>query len=72
MTIHKVGHFPADNTHAYCAYAPCRKLSLRSSFMMMGVLIRVAIYPFARYISRLDCSPAIKLTQQNGSRVASM
>ena len=36
--------FPADNTHAHCAYAnsqkfamdaPCRKLSLRSSFMMM-------------------------------------
>ena len=36
--------FPADSTHAHCAYAsspkfamdaPCRKLSLRSSFMMM-------------------------------------
>ena len=36
--------FPADNTHAHCAYAssprfamdaPCRKLSLCSSFMMM-------------------------------------
>ena len=36
--------FPADNTHAHCAYAssprfamdaPCLKLSLRSSFMMM-------------------------------------
>ena len=36
--------FPADNTHAHCAYAssprfamdaPCRKLSLPSSFMMM-------------------------------------
>ena len=36
--------FPADNTHALCGYAnsprfamdaPCRKLSLRSSFMMM-------------------------------------
>ena len=44
MAIHLVGHFPADNTHAHCAYAsspnfamdaPCRKLSLRSSFMMM-------------------------------------
>ena len=42
-SIHKVGHFPADNTHAHCAYASllqgsrecdaralCRKLSLRS------------------------------------------
>ena len=36
--------FPADSTHAHCAYAsspkfamdaPCRKLSLRSSFMIM-------------------------------------
>ena len=36
--------FHVDNTHAHCAYAssprfamdaPCRKLSLRSSFMMM-------------------------------------
>ena len=36
--------FPADNTHAHCAYASsprfamdakCHKLSLRSSFMMM-------------------------------------
>ena len=36
--------FPVDNTHAHCAYtssprfamdASCRKLSLRSSFMMM-------------------------------------
>ena len=36
--------FPADNTHAHCAYAssprfamdaPCRKLSLHSSCMMM-------------------------------------
>ena len=36
--------FPADNTHAHCAYAsspkfvmdaPCRKLSLHSSSMMM-------------------------------------
>ena len=36
--------FPADNTHAHCAYAsspkftmdaPCHKHSLRSSFMMM-------------------------------------
>ena len=36
--------FPVDNRHAHCSYAsspkfamdaPCRKLSLRSSFMMM-------------------------------------
>ena len=32
----------------------------------------LAIYLLVRYISALDCGPAIKLTQQNGSHVASM
>ena len=38
---------------------PFRKLSLRSSFMVLSRVVYLAIYRFARYISRLDCSPAI-------------
>ena len=54
--------FPADNTHVHCAYAssramdaPCRKLSLCSSFTMIILelvrVVQLAIYRCVRYIS---------------------
>ena len=50
--------FPADNTHAHCAYASSRKLFLRPSFTMMilglessSLVVYLAGYRFSRDIS---------------------